>query len=73
MKGSGKKSGDVPMASSADEFGLGIQVFKIQSSKISNEDNSKPRKAIKNIENPGFVKSSAPLAKKPQVLPSLST
>ena len=73
MKGSDKKGSQPVMSSSADQFGLGIQVFKIESSKVVQDDRSKQRKAIKNIENPTFTKSSAPITKKPHVLPSLST
>jgi len=32
-----------------DEFGLSIQVFKIESSKVAQEDRNKQRKIIKNI------------------------
>lgn len=32
-----------------EEFGLGIQVFKIESSKVTQEDRTKQRKIIKNI------------------------
>jgi hypothetical protein len=71
MKNSDKKAGSQPAMFSADQFGLGIQVFKIESSKLANDDKNK-RKAIKNIENPAFTKSSAPIPKKPHVLPSLS-
>lgn len=32
-----------------EEFGLGIQVFKIESSKLTQDDRTKQRKIIKNI------------------------
>lgn len=60
-------------SSMADGFGLGIQVFKIES--IKNMDNnfkSKNRTAIKNIENPLQTHSfKAPVIPKPKRLPSL--
>ena len=35
-----------------EEFGLGIQVFKIQSTKAIESNPPKPKKTIKNVENP---------------------
>ena len=57
----------------ADGFGLGIQVFKIESVKnIDNSFKSKNRTAIKNIENPAQTNSfKPPLIPKPKKLPSL--
>ena len=45
MKTTDKKTSQ-PLSSFSDQFGLGIQVFKIDS-KLPSEDSSKPRKAIK--------------------------
>ena len=67
-----KQNSHQQMALPAEEFGLGIQVFKIESSKVTQDDRSKQRKIIKNIENPVFTKPSVIVAKKPNVLPSLS-
>ena len=60
-------------SSMADGFGLGIQVFKIESVKnIDNGFKSKNRNAIKNIENPTQTNSfKPPLMPKPKRLPSL--
>lgn len=72
-----------------EEFGLGIQVFKIDS-KVDH-DPQRQRKAIQNIENPKQAEHNKPTAfqrapergkpdrsqmqqtKKPHILPSLST
>lgn len=61
------------MTPPVEEFGLGIQVFKIESNKLLDGDRQNQRRAIKNIENPAFVKAAVFPVKKPQVLPSLST
>jgi hypothetical protein len=60
-------------SSMADGFGLGIQVFKIESVKnIDNSFKSKNRTAIKNIENPAQTTNfKPPLMPKPKRLPSL--
>lgn len=57
----------------SDGFGLGIQVFKIESVKnIDNNNKSKNRTAIKNIENPNQTHNfKPPLLPKPKKLPSL--
>jgi hypothetical protein len=59
--------------SGMDGFGLGIQVFKIQSVKNMETDfKSKNRTAIKNIENPAQTNQyKAPTVPKPKKLPSL--
>lgn len=58
---------------SSDGFGLGIQVFKIES--VKNMDNgfkSKNRTMMKNIENPNQTPNpKVPLVPKPKKLPSL--
>ena len=55
-----------------DKFGLGIQVFKIESSKVVAADHSKTRQAIKNIENPTREKPNVPIPKKAaKKLPSI--
>lgn len=48
MKNSNQKTASQPLVTSNDQFGLGIQVFKIESNKLAHEDKNK-RKAIKNI------------------------
>jgi hypothetical protein len=74
MKNNHKASSQPQMASSVDQFGLGIQVFKIENSKLTaTEDKNKQRKAIKQIENPNFSRNIPSATKKPHVLPSLST
>lgn len=54
-----------------EEFGLGIQVFKIDSTKAAEQDRRKPRQMMKHIENP-MQKTVANTQKKPHILPSLS-
>lgn len=56
-----------------DGFGLGIQVFKIESVKnMDSNFKSKNRTAIKNIENPTqTTQLKAPIIPKPKKLPSL--
>lgn len=63
-----------PLAQSApslEEFGLGIQVFKIEASKPIDNNQSQPRKPIKNIQSPPSLQPQ-PLPKRNQILPSLS-
>ena len=57
----------------ADGFGLGIQVFKIESVKnMDNNFKAKNRTAIKNIENPAQTHNyKPPVMPKPKKLPSL--
>ncbi len=57
----------------SDGFGLGIQVFKIESVKnIDSGFKSKNRTAIKNIENPTQTTNyKPPIVPKPKKLPSL--
>ena len=47
MKNSDKKN--VQSTSSGEQFGLGIQVFKIESNKVSLEGRNDQRKAMKHI------------------------
>jgi hypothetical protein len=50
MRGSEKKHTSYQqMALPMEEFGLGIQVFKIESSKLTEDDRTKQRKIMKNI------------------------
>ncbi len=60
-------------SSGMDGFGLGIQVFKIESVKnMDSNFKSKNRTAIKNIENPiQPINNKPPLMPKPKKLPSL--
>lgn len=60
-------------SSGMDGFGLGIQVFKIESVKnMDSNFKSKNRTAIKNIENPTQnTQFKAPIVPKPKMLPSL--
>lgn len=55
-----------------EEFGLGIQVFKIQSTKAIDSNPPKPKKITKNIENPIFEQPTVQTVKRAQMLPSLS-
>ena len=66
--------GTHPLAQSApslEEFGLGIQVFKIEAAKAKEASHLQPRKFMKNIENPTIYQPDPP-PKRTQVLPSLS-
>lgn len=60
-------------SSGMDGFGLGIQVFKIESVKnMDTNFKSRNRIAIKNIENPTqTTQYKAPIVPKPKILPSL--
>jgi len=60
-------------SSGMDGFGLGIQVFKIESVKnMDSNFKSKNRTAIKNIENPAQTSQfKPPTVPKPKKLPSL--
>ena len=55
-----------------EEFGLGIQVFKIQSTKTIDPNPPKPKKTNKNIENPISELPTVQTVKRTQMLPSLS-
>jgi hypothetical protein len=61
------------LSSGLDGFGLGIQVFKIESAKnMDSHFKSKNRTAIKNIENPVQPSNfKPPMAPKPRKLPSM--
>ncbi len=61
------------VSSGMDGFGLGIQVFKIESVKnMDSNFKSKNRTAIKNIENPIQTNNlKPPIMPKPKKLPSL--
>ena len=54
-----------------EEFGLGIQVFKIQSTKTIDPNPPKQKKP-KNVDNPIFEQPAVQTVKRAQMLPSLS-
>lgn len=71
MKHNDIKANSHSQISPLEEFGLGIQVFKIDSTKAAEQDRRKPRQMMKHIENP-MQKTVANTQKKPHILPSLS-
>lgn len=74
MKNNGKRGNMLEQsAPNFEQFGLGIQVFKIESNKNVEGDQSNQRKMFKNIENPNFAKPNAFALKRTNILPSLST
>lgn len=54
------------------EFGLGIQVFKIEANKVADSNPGKQRRFMKNIENPTSAQPAPTHTKKTHILPSLS-
>lgn len=58
---------------SGEQFGLGIQVIKIQSSKAIDTHPQKQKRITKNIENPILEQPTVQAFKRTPIFPSLST